>query len=191
MSPYAYSLDNDLRSVTAMAAGLVPYVYENELYGALPGSLPRLTVGGLLMRLSRLHALEMTLTDAQRGIIMVAQAQLDKTRTEWAVALEGKITRELIARLRALGQLVFDCADIRLCNESYPSEIEKRVIVASLQEEAVVHKVLTPEIETQIANIDSRLKQFTKPGNFLWDTRLQTVYPRATFWYLYVSVGRS
>jgi hypothetical protein len=190
MAPYAYSLDNDLRAVTAMAAGLVPYVYEDELYGTMPGSLPRLTVGGLLMRMHRLHALDSTLTDAQRQIVTTAQAQLDKTRTEWAVALEGKVSRELIARLRALSQLVSDCFDVRQCSEVYPSEIEKRVMVAALQTEAQASGVLAPEVVTQTANIDSRLKQFTKPGNFLWDTRLEAVYPRATFWYLYVNVGR-
>ena len=174
-----------------MAGGLVPYVYEDELYGPLPGSLPRLTIGGLLMRLSRLQALSASLDDAQQQVVATAQAQVDKTRTEWAVAFEGKVTRELTARLRALGQLVTDCADNRLCNEVYPSEIEKRVMVAGLQAEAQAQHVLTTQVETQIANIDSRLKQFTKPGDFLWDARLQVAYPKATFWYLYVTVGRN
>ena len=174
-----------------MAGGLVPYVYEDELYGPLPGSLPRLTIGGLLMRLGRLEALSASLNDAQQQVVATAQAQVDKTRTEWAVAFEGKVTRELTARLRALGQLVTDCGDIRLCNEVYPSEIEKRVMVAGLQAEAQAQHVLTTQVETQIANIDSRLKQFTKPGDFLWDARLQVAYPKAPFWYLYVTVGRN
>ena len=190
MALYAYSLDNDLRAVAAMAAGLVPYIYEDELYGPMPGSLPRLTVGGLLMRLQRLHALDQSLTDEQRQIVLTAQAQTDKARTDWAVAFEGKVTRELLARLRALGQLITDCADVRVCSESYPSEIEKRVMVAQLQTEAQSANVFSPEAEKQIANVDSRLKQFTKPGDFLWDARLEVAYPKASYWYLYVSVGR-
>src|SRR6202022_2614455 len=52
-----YDLDRDVRTLAAMAAGLKTYVYDSELYGLMPGDLPKLTVGGLLMRLRRLPAI--------------------------------------------------------------------------------------------------------------------------------------
>src|SRR5579871_2702207 len=51
-SAIRYDLDRDVRTVEQMAARLTPYVYESELYGLMPGDLPKLTVGGLLMRLN-------------------------------------------------------------------------------------------------------------------------------------------
>jgi hypothetical protein len=190
MARYAYSLDVDVRAVTAMAAALVPYIYQDELYGVLSNDLPRLTVGGLIMRLNRLGILDNLLSEPQRQAVSMARSQFDKAKTEWAVAYEGKLKRELTARLRALGQFIMDCVDRRLCADLYPGEIEKRVMVAGLQAEAQARGVLEPAIASQIAGIDDRIHMLTRPGDFLWDARLEPAYPRASFWYLYVTVVR-
>jgi hypothetical protein len=190
MTRFTYNLDVDVRAVTAMAAALVPYIYQDELYGALSNDLPRLTVGGLIMRLNRLGALDNILSDGQRQAVSTARGQFDKMKTEWAVAYEGKLKRELTGRLRALGQFIMDCVDRRLCADLYPGEIEKRVMVAGLLTEAQKYNVLEPNVTSQIAGIDDRLHMLTRPGEFLWDARLEVAYPRASFWYLYVSVVR-
>lgn len=55
---FAVDLAQDVRVVAAMAEHLTPYIYEGELYGMLSDpSLPRLTIGGMPMRLARLNAL--------------------------------------------------------------------------------------------------------------------------------------
>lgn len=188
-----FSVENDVRTVTAMADALTPYVYENELYGTLGGSLPRLTMGGLLMRLQRLSALSSTLSPAQQQAVAQAQAQLDKVRQEWQVAYEGKIERELSSRLQSFGQLLKDCAeDPRRCADSYPSEIEKRVIIQSLQAEAEQRHTLAPEVARQIRNMDDQLRKYTQPqpADFIWDARLQTAYPKEKYWYLYTTIKR-
>src|SRR5258707_14790510 len=46
-----FDIERDVKTVEAMASRLTPYVYENQLYGSMPGDLAKLTVGGLLMRL--------------------------------------------------------------------------------------------------------------------------------------------
>jgi len=190
MARFAYNLDLDVRAVTAMAGALVPYIYQDELYGVLSNDLPRLTVGGLIMRLNRLGALDNLLADAQRQSIRMAREQFDKTKSEWTVAYEGKLKRELTARLRSLGQFIMDCVDRRLCADLYPGEIEKRVMVAGLQAEAQKYNVLEPSVVGQIAGIDDRLHMLTRTGEFLWDARLEAAYPRASYWYLYVAVAR-
>ena|SRR5579859_7031907 len=190
MTRFTYSLDADVRAVKAMAAALVPYIYQDELYGVLSNDLPRLTVGGLIMRLNRLDLLDNLLSETQRQAVHTAHQQFDKVRTDWAVAYEGKLQRELTARLRALGQFILDCIDRRMCADLYPGEIEKRVMVAGLQAEALKHNVLEPSAATQIASIDDRLHMLTRPDEFLWDARLEPAYPRASFWYLYVTVAR-
>ena len=40
-SAIRYDLDRDVRTVEQMAARLTPYIYENELYGLMPGDLPK------------------------------------------------------------------------------------------------------------------------------------------------------
>lgn len=190
MARYAYNLDGDVRAVTGMAAALVPYIYQDELYGVLSNDLPRLTVGGLIMRLNRLGKLDNLLSDTQRQAVSNAQTQFDKVKQEWTVAYEGKLKRELTARLRALGQFITDCVDRRLCADLYPGEIEKRVMVAGLQDEAQKYNVLEPTAASQIISIDDRLHMLTRPGDFLWDERLKAAYPGDSFWYLYVTVTR-
>ncbi len=186
-----FSVENDVRTVAAMADALTPYVYENELYGTLGGSLPRLTIGGLLMRLQRLSALSSTLTPAQQQIVTRAQAQLDKVRQEWQVAYEGKIERELPSRIQSFGQLLKDCADDpRHCADAYPSEIEKRVIVQNLQTEAETRQTLTPDVARQLRNMDDQLRKYTQPADFIWDARLQAAYAKDAYWYLYVTIKR-
>src|ERR1041385_1628007 len=90
----------DVRTVSEMAEGLVPYVYEQELYGPMPPNMPRLTLGGLLIRLHRLNALYNLLSPDQQAKVKTAQELLDKARKDWPVAYESKLEREIDARLK-------------------------------------------------------------------------------------------
>ncbi len=185
MSRYAYSLEDDVRAVGTMAASLVPYIYQDTVFGGMPGPLPSLTVGGLLMRLHRLNALKTLLSSEQQTIVETAQKKFDDVRAEWTVAYEGKLKRELPARLRSLNQFLIDCGDKRFCAEIYPAEIEKRAIVASLQSESQTYNALESSTAAQIGAIDSRLRTLTQDSDFVWDARLQPAYPRDLYWYLY------
>src|SRR5258708_39740489 len=106
-----YDLERDLRAVEAMAARLVPYVYEGELYGLMPGDLPKLTVGGLLMRLHRLSPISDQLSSKQQESVSAAAKRLDDVRREWPVALENKVQREFQARLKAVDHFVNECTE--------------------------------------------------------------------------------
>ncbi len=183
-----FSIENDVRALSAMAAGLVPYVYEAELYGPLPGTLPRLTVGGFLMRLHRLDVIKALLTPDQQKILETAHEKFEAMRKEWPVAYEGKLERELGARLQALGQTVRDCAaEPRRCAEIYPSEVEKRVIVESLQDALAAQNVLSAQQSALIKATDNQLHGYTQPSDFIWDARLKPAYPAEKYWFLYAS----
>jgi hypothetical protein len=188
---YKFDLDRDIRTVEAMAARLTPYVYENELYGVMPGDLPRLTVGGLLMRLHRLSAISGQLSPQQQATLATAKGQLEDVRKEWAVAYEGKVMQEMRARLRALDQFANECGENpRGCIDNYPSGIEKRVIVEALKDTATASNILTPDLRIAITNIDEKLRRYVKPGSaFLWDQRLEPAYPRDTYPFLYANLS--
>lgn len=186
-----FNVDGDVRALSEMAAALTPYIYGDDLYGTMLGTLPRLTVGGLLMRLQRLTAIRSGLSAAQQQAIAQAQSQLDQVRKDWPVAYEGKLERELPSRIQAYGELLKECTDdARRCADSYPSEIEKRVIIESLLAEAGAHNVLAPQIASQVRNMDGVLKKVTGPSDFIWDKRLEPAYPRDPYWYLYATVKR-
>ncbi|MCC7449129.1 MAG: hypothetical protein IT324_17050 [Anaerolineae bacterium] len=185
----AFDLDRDVRTVEAMAARLKPYVYENELYGLMPGDLPRLTIGGLLMRLHRLSALADHLSPKQQGIVQNAQQQLDTIRKEWGVAYEGKLQREFTARLNALGQFLGECHENpQRCFDGYPSAVEKRVIAHAIADEMEARHTATTVTRAVLTDFDNNLRRYVKPADhFVWDARLQPAYPRDPYWYLYVA----
>ena len=182
-----FDLSKDIRIVEAMAARLTPYIYENELYGPMPGDLPRLTVGGLLMRLHRLAAVADLLSPQQHDLLNAAQQQFDQVRKDWSVAYETKLSHELSARLTSLLQFIAECQDSPAhCGDLYPANAEKRAIVEALTDEAVARNIFTPALQAQLSGVDNKLRQFFSPGEFVWDARLKPAYPREKYWFLYV-----
>lgn len=186
----AFDLARDVRAVGAMAANLTPYLYEKELYGYLSGDLPRLTVGGLLMRLYRLSRLRDHLSAEQQNVVQDAAINLEAEQAEWGVHYEAKVQQELAARLNALGRFVEECREGNsACAASYPVEAEKRVIIEHLLREAAELEVLEPELETRLHQIDSQLRRLLTEGPFITDPLLQSIYPRDEFWWLYGYIG--
>jgi hypothetical protein len=183
-----FDLDRDVRTAEAMASRLTPYIYEDEVYGSMPGDLPKLTLGGLLMRLHRLSAVANLLAPQQQAALQKAQADLDKVRQEWPTAYEKKLQRELKVRITALEQFLAECGEnARGCADNYPSNIEKRVMAEDLTDEADSRSALPPELKSGLTSVDGKLRRYVKPGEFIWDKRLEPAYPRDKYWFLYVS----
>lgn len=182
----AFDLERDVRALGAMAANLTPYLYEKELYGYLSGDLPRLTVGGLLMRLYRLSRLSDHLSAEQQNIVQDAAINLEAEQAEWGVHYELKVQQELEARLNSLSRFLDECREGNsTCAANYPSEAEKRIMIEHLRREAAELEVLTPELETRLRQVDSQLRRLLTDGPFITDPILQEVYPRDEFWWLY------
>lgn len=182
-----YDLDRDVRTVEAMASRLKPYVYENELYGLMPGDLPKLTVGGLLMRVHRLSGIASTLSAKQQDVLTKAQQQLDEVRREWTVAYEGKLTREFQARITAFNQFLNEYPDNpRSAAENYPSNAEKRTILEALSDEAASLDILSTDMKNALSATDNKLRRYTQPSSFIWDERLRPAYPEDKYWFLYL-----
>ena len=186
-SAIRYDLDRDVKTAGEMAARLKPYIYEEELYGQMPGDLPKLTVGGLLMRLHRLSAILGELASKQREVVQEAQKKLDEIRRDWAVALEGKVQREFQARLTSVDQFVNECSENpRNCLDNYPNAAEKRVILQSLADEAEGHGYLTDQMKGALSVMDNKLHRYLSKGDFIWDKRLEKAYLPDKYWFLYV-----
>jgi hypothetical protein len=188
---FGFDLERDVHAAQEMAAGLKPYVYEKELYGFLPGDLPRLTVGGLLMRLRRLWAVEHLLTPDQKSRLHTAQQQFEAVRKEWSVAYEGKLQQELQARIKALFQYLGEYGeDPRRAQENYLVAMEKRVMVELLAEQAAERGILKDSTRDSLTKIDNLIRRYFEPGDFNWDARLEVAYPREKYWYLYLNPAK-
>jgi hypothetical protein len=186
----AFDLERDLRVLAAMAANLTPYLYEDEMYGYLGGDLPRLTLGGLLMRLYRLSHLEDSLTAEQRATVADAQTRFEADRSKWAVHYETKLVNELRSRAEALLRFLDECNDdLANCAASYPSQAEKRTMIEHLKDAAEGLNLLTEDHRALLNVVDQKIRRMLRDGNFITDERLKDVYPRDKFWWLYGSVG--
>jgi len=186
---FQYDLNHDVDAVQAMASRLVPFVYENAIFGYTPDDLPKLTIGGLLIRLHRLALLHNLLSDEQRARLATAQQQADSVKQAWLVAYTHKTTDELTMRINEWNQFLNDCVrNEDECSEMYPSLVEKRVLAQVLANEARELNALTPEIEKRLSGIDSQLQGYFKAGSFVWDQRLQQAYPQDHYGFLYVTI---
>jgi len=186
---FLYHLNHDVDTVQVMASRLVPFIYEHAIFGYTPDDLPKLTMGGLLMRLHRLMLLVNLLSDNQRERLATAQQQVDSVKQEWLVAYANKTTDELIIRINAWNRFLNECSHNQdECREIYSSMVEKRVIAQVLVNEARELNVLTPEIAERLNEIDSQLHSYFKAGSFIWDQRLQQVYPHDEYGFLYVTI---
>jgi hypothetical protein len=182
----AFDLARDVRALGAMAANLTPYLYEKELYGYLSGDLPRLTVGGLLMRLYRLTRLSDHLSAEQQNVVQDAAINFEAEQSEWSVHYEHKLQQELETRLNALARFLEECREGNAaCAASYPIEAEKRTIIEHLRREAIEREVMPPELEARLRQLDNQLRRLLTDGEFISDPILQEVYPRDEFWWLY------
>lgn len=185
---FEVDLTRDVRNVEAMASNLTPYIYEDELFGILPGDLPRLTLGGLLMRLARLDVLADRLPESQQQTAENARRQLDEVREKWRVHYEKKIAHELRSRMVHLRQFLQEVEENphRLTPDC-PSAMEKRVMIELLKDEAMQLGVWTSELAATLYGIDSQIRRLGEQRDFIWDPAVQDAYPRDKFWFLYMA----
>jgi hypothetical protein len=182
----AFDLDRDVRILSTMASNLTPYLYEQEMYGYLGGDLPKLTLGGLLMRLHRLCRLDNVLSPEQQNQVQDARINFEAECSKWAVHYEHKLQHELLSRAQALIQFLDECGeDVPNCAASYPSQAEKRTMIEHLRAEAEEHEVLSEELDALVKQVDQKLRRVLQEGEFITDTRLQSVYPSDQFWWMY------
>lgn len=168
--------------LTAGAEQIEEYLLSDELYWPLSGPkhLPRLTIGGLLLAARRLRARK--LSGAEAAQVTGLENRLEAIRSKWRSAWERKCRREVHARLDLWQNYL---ADTRQSPETlaqdFPQQVQWRVILHLLSNELTAP---LPEAEA-LAGLDTMLKEFWLPGEFVWDTELAGEFPQAEFWFLY------
>ena len=194
MAETRYSLDRDLEEARAMVEGLDDYVQGEVLYGSVGGaglysadsSMPSLTIGGLLLRLHRLHKLEGQMSPEQKAILTVIETEHDRVRNEWSVHYIQKASNEAGARLRSLEAYFAECEDDpEACAGAYLPEAQRRTILQDIVDGLNQYHMPDSGLDRSLKSHDTQLRRFTEQTAFIWDARLQPVYPQEKYWWLY------
>lgn len=194
-----YDPERDLRILEAMADQIETYLVEEELLwpisGQVSGGMPRMTLGGLLLRDHRLGSLQNLLDPAQRDRFAVARQTSHETLAQWPVNATRKIVREAEMRLNLLEQFLRDCDDTvsNNCLDYWPGQAEQRTSLHHVSE-ALTNPPLGDAdqalvIKAGLARVDSHLRRHFLSGDtgqFIWDHALEPAYPRRPFWWLWV-----
>ena len=103
MSEAIKKLKRDLAILEVMAAEMDEYLINTSLFWPLPDtSMPRLTLGGYLMRQHRLVRLRDLLGEDEQARLDQAISQYNQALVEKVVRFEGRAHEELHARLRRI-----------------------------------------------------------------------------------------
>jgi hypothetical protein len=171
------SSEKDRAYLEAAIPELKDYLLSDEVYWPVTArgyELPRLTIGGLLLAQARL--------EARGGRIESLVTQLGALRSQWRVAWETKAGRGFQSRLRLWGNYLTDYRHNPEGNaDAYPHEVSNRVMLQLLLAE-----LPAPASEREdLAPLDGALQAGFVPGEFMWESDLQSGFPREDYWFLY------
>ncbi len=188
VSEEADKLRQDLKILEAMAAEMDEYLRNGNLFWPLSDStMPRLTLGGYLMRQHRLLALRHQLSDTDQERLAAAVAQFDEALDEKIVATEQKAHEEVRARLRQWNEYLKELRDPSMsAGDYYPSAVETRAMLAALlkQLESPPYR-LDRRVLNELASFDRVLANYWEAGEFIWPEEWAEAYPRQRYWWLY------
>lgn len=158
---------------------LSAYLLSDELFWPLTGpvSLPRLTLGGLLLARARLFGWAMA-----RGedlSLWPPNVALEATRLRWRSAWERKAGREVGARFDLWRNYLQE--DRTSPAASYAGEVRWRVMLHLLLAELSA----APPQAQALDELDRFLRRHFLPGAFVWEKELTAAFPVDPYWYLY------
>jgi hypothetical protein len=185
MSGIAY----DLNYASAGLNDLKDYLLSKELFWPLGldpslgrSTSPRLTPGNLLFSFARLNAYRLgeKLDTRQGNELLKLEREFEALRSKWAVAWEKKVAHEFNSRFRQWGLYLTEVGDDTGAHAPYyRTEVRLRAFLELLRD-ALVQK---PEVDLSV--LDSSLRSYFTPGDFIWDEDLAVGFPREKYWYLW------
>lgn len=188
MSDGIEKLREDLEILEEMAAEMDSYLKSEVLFWPMAkGGMPRLTLGGYLMRQHRLVELKGLLSDEEKARLDAAVEQFNGALVEKVVRLEQRANQELEARLRQWGEYLNDLArESGSSSAYYATAVEPRVMITALINKLKLPPYrLEPRVPDQVAMYDNNLRRRWDSGEFVWPEAWRAAYPEGSYWYLY------
>ncbi len=188
MSEGSGRLKRDLEILEAMSSEMDEYLRSQTLFWPMmKGNLPRLTIGGYLVREDRLVKLDKLLDESQQIRLQDAIAQFNSAIVEKVVRFEQRAHEELHARLRQWGEYLKELGDKSLgMGDYYASHVQTRLMIAVL-----IKRLESPPYELdqrvfdQLRLYDNLLGNYWTPGPFTWLSEWQSAYPEDHYWWLF------
>ncbi len=187
MSKATEILVQDLQILVTMVAEMEAYLASDATHWPMnqAGMPPKLTIGGCLMRQTRLTALQDQLATAHRQQLNGAIAAFNDLLKENVVRFENRAHDELHARLREWTSYLRN-ATSHVAREHYGGTVDTRIVIAALMDKLQTPPFkLNPQIAKDVTHIDQHLKAQWEPGAFILPDVWQAAYPQPKFWWLY------
>jgi hypothetical protein len=186
MGEQNYAIDADLKESRAMVEALVPYIYQDVLYGEIGLASARLTPGALLLRLRRLRVLRSQMNPAQAASFDQIDTQHTTIQKEWSVAYSKKLLQEVDSRLRDIHTYINECQeDPRACANAYMPEALRRTIIQEIAQALLSPDRADSNLDSRLKATDDMLRRYVKESSFIWSAILQPAYPQNPYWWLY------
>ena len=181
----------DLVITEALVAELEDYIIKDDLYRTVfvhtaDGDVSlQMTGGDLLARLHRLQGEVDALSPDEKRRLAAAQQQADATIYSLKTRFHQRLQREMKTRLDSLRYFLDELdEDRRTGGGNFPFEMRNRQRIEEILKQ--LGSDASGDQLTQLRQIDNRIRQAGKPSGFIWDPRVQHVYPRERYWYLYL-----
>lgn len=181
----------DLEITEALVKELDEYLIKEDVYRTVivPTSQGdqnvRMTGGDLLARLHRLQGERDLLTPAQRDRLDAAQKAADATIYSLRSRFHQRLQREMKARLDSLRWYLDELdGDRQRGRTDFPYEMRNRQRVEEILKALGTN--VPSDLKTMLAQVDKRIRGAARSGGFIWDPRVEKIYPRETYWYLYM-----
>ncbi len=188
MSELRNILAQDLKILEAMVDGMPDYLASDATHWPMTGNnMPKLTIGGCLMRQERLQHLRTHLTFAD-------QARLDKNIDEFNASLEDHVVRfegraheELHARLREWTTYLRDATSQKATSRDYYANVvDTRIVIMALMNKLSQPPYqLNAHLAQDVAQMDTRLKGQWQANEFILDEVWEDAYDPVAYWWLY------
>ncbi len=181
-------LAQDLRILETMAASLEAYLASDATHWPMgEEGMPKLTIGGCLMRQERLQRLRGQLDLADQGRLDKTMAAFETLINNQVVRFEKRATDEVHARLREWMAYLRGASSKMAANRDYyATVVDTRIVMAALMNKLGQRPFQLPSrLAADVEKIDARLKGHWQPGEFILDAIWQPAYPVETYWWLF------
>ena len=188
MEEHKERIEQDLGILEAMALNMEDYLDSEVLFYPLPDAdMPRLTLGGYLMRQHRLYELRDNLDTLTRRRLDTTMERFRDATVGHSGRVEQRAIHELEARVRQWQEYLNELHDAcETYAAYYPAAVEARVMMSAL-----INFLRRPPHElpaallTRVAQQDELLSQQWQGDGFVWPDLWQPAYPEQRYWWLY------
>ena len=181
-------LAHDLMILEEMAANMAAYLDSDVVEWTIPRTnMPRLTIGGYLMRQQRLSALREKLPEDDQARLDMAMRQFSDALEERVVRFEMRAHQELHTRIAEWIGILPDL-NRRAKTEVnyYTGVVDTRIVIKELLDMLQSPPYELEEgVTDELKVIDRLLKGRLSEHDYIWDPIWETAYPRSDYWWLY------